>query len=51
VCTLVALFALGVAKGRIARQVWRRAGLQVMLIGFASPAVGFAIGQIVAAIT
>jgi VIT1/CCC1 family predicted Fe2+/Mn2+ transporter len=24
ICTLVALFALGVAKGRIARQAWQR---------------------------
>jgi len=36
VCTLVALFALGVAKGRVARQAWQRAGAQVMLIGSAS---------------
>jgi vacuolar iron transporter family protein len=50
-CTLVALFALGVAKGRIARQAWRRAGLQVMLIGSASAAVGFAIGHLVTAVT
>ena len=51
VCTLVALFALGVAKGRIARQSWRRAGTQVMVIGSASAAVGFAIGHLVTAIT
>jgi VIT1/CCC1 family predicted Fe2+/Mn2+ transporter len=51
VCTLVALFALGVAKGRIARQAWQRAGLQVMLIGSASAAVGFAIGHLVTALT
>ena len=44
-CTLVALFALGVAKGRIARQAWQRAGVQVMLIGSASAAVGFRIGH------
>ena len=25
VCTLIALFALGVAKGRIVRQAWQRA--------------------------
>jgi hypothetical protein len=30
---LVALFALGVVKGRIARQAWLRAGIQVLLIG------------------
>ncbi|MHB1569793.1 MAG: VIT1/CCC1 transporter family protein, partial [Solirubrobacteraceae bacterium] len=51
VCTLVALFALGVAKGRIARQAWQRAGIQVMLIGSASAAIGFAIGRLVTAIT
>jgi len=50
-CTLVALFALGVAKGRIARQAWRRAGLQVMLIGSLSAAVGFGIGHLVTAVT
>lgn len=51
VCTLVALFALGVAKGRIARQAWQRAGAQVMLIGSASAAIGFVIGHVVTAIT
>jgi VIT1/CCC1 family predicted Fe2+/Mn2+ transporter len=51
VCTLIALFAPGVAKGRIARQAWQRAGLQVMLIGSASAAVGFAIGRLVTAVT
>jgi vacuolar iron transporter family protein len=51
VCTLIALFALGVAKGRIARQAWLRAGLQVMLIGSASAAIGFAIGHVVTTIT
>jgi len=49
-CTLVALFALGVAKGRIARQAWLRAGAQVMLIGSLSAAVGFAIGHVVSSI-
>jgi len=51
VCTLVALFTLGVAKGRIARQAWQRAGAQVVLIGSASAAVGFVIGHLVTAIT
>ncbi len=50
-CTLVALFTLGVVKGRIARQAWRRAGVQVMLIGSVSAGLGFAIGHIVRAIT
>lgn len=49
--TLIALFALGVAKGRVARQAWQRAGLQVTLIGSASAAVGFLIGHLVTAIT
>ncbi len=39
-CTLVALFALGVVKGRIARQAWLRAGIQVLLIGSLSATVG-----------
>jgi VIT1/CCC1 family predicted Fe2+/Mn2+ transporter len=51
VCTLIALFALGVAKGRIARQSWLHAGTQVLLIGSASAAVGFGIGHLVTAIT
>jgi vacuolar iron transporter family protein len=51
VCTLVALFALGVVKGRIARQAWLRSGLQVLLIGSLSATVGFAIGHAVRAIT
>lgn len=50
-CTLLALFGLGLAKGRIARQVLIRAGLQVMLIGSASAAVGFGIGRLVTGIT
>jgi vacuolar iron transporter family protein len=50
-CTLIALFALGVVKGRVARQPWLRAGLQVLLIGTLSAAVGFAIGHAVRAIT
>lgn len=50
VCTLVALFALGVVKGRIARQAWQRAGIQVMLIGSVSAAVGFGIGHLVTAV-
>lgn len=51
VCTLIALFELGIAKGRIARQAWPRAGLQVMLSGSVSAAVGFAIGHLVTALT
>jgi VIT1/CCC1 family predicted Fe2+/Mn2+ transporter len=50
VCTLTALFALGVAKGTVARQSRRRAGLQVFVIGGMSAAVGFAIGHAVNAL-
>jgi VIT1/CCC1 family predicted Fe2+/Mn2+ transporter len=46
-CTLVALFALGVLKGRVGRQRQGLAGLQVLLIGGVSAGVGFAIGHLV----
>ena len=49
-CTLAALFALGVVKGRIARQRTWFAGLQVMLIGGVSAAVGFGIGHVISSI-
>jgi VIT1/CCC1 family predicted Fe2+/Mn2+ transporter len=49
-CTLVALFALGIVKSTVARQARGRGGLQVLLIGSASAAVGFAIGHLVTAI-
>jgi VIT1/CCC1 family predicted Fe2+/Mn2+ transporter len=49
-CTLVALFALGVAKATVARQSRLRGGVQVLLIGSASAGVGFAIGHAVTAI-
>jgi VIT1/CCC1 family predicted Fe2+/Mn2+ transporter len=50
VCTLVALFALGLVKASVARQPRLRAGLQVLLIGSASAGVGFAIGHAVSAV-
>ena len=50
VCTLVALFTLGVVKGRVARQRRGRSGLQVLLIGSVSAGVGFAIGHIVTSV-
>ena len=49
-CTFLALFALGVAKGTIARQVRARAGMQVLLIGGASAGVGFGIGHLVTSV-
>ena len=50
VCTLIALFTLGVFKGRVARQALARSGMQVLLIGSVSAGVGFAIGHIVTSI-
>lgn len=48
--TLVALFVLGVVKGRVARQAWWFAGAQVMVIGGVSAGVGYAIGHIITAL-
>jgi vacuolar iron transporter family protein len=50
ICTLVALFALGVFKGRLARMAIVTSGLQVAIIGSLSAGLGFAIGRIVNAI-
>ncbi len=50
VCTLLALFALGVAKGTVARQARARAGTQVLIIGAISAGVGFGIGHLVTAV-
>jgi vacuolar iron transporter family protein len=49
-CTLVALFSLGVVKGRLARIAIVTSGLQVAIIGSLSAGLGFAIGHIVNAI-
>jgi VIT1/CCC1 family predicted Fe2+/Mn2+ transporter len=49
-CTFVALFGLGVVKGRVARQAKGRSGLQVLAIGSVSAGVGFAIGHIVTSV-
>ena len=49
-CTLLALFAVGIAKGRVTRLSLRRSGLQVMIVGSVSAGVGFAIGHLVTAI-
>jgi VIT1/CCC1 family predicted Fe2+/Mn2+ transporter len=46
-CTLLALFSVGVAKGRVTRLSILRSGLQVMVIGSVSAGVGFAIGHLV----
>jgi VIT1/CCC1 family predicted Fe2+/Mn2+ transporter len=46
-CTLLALFLVGVAKGRVTRLSLLRSGLQVMIVGSISAGVGFAIGHLV----
>jgi len=44
--TAIALFALGVLKGRVARLALLRSGLQVLLIGGASATIGYLIGNL-----
>jgi VIT1/CCC1 family predicted Fe2+/Mn2+ transporter len=44
VATAVALFALGVLKGRFTRMALLRSGLEVLAVGGGSAAIGFAIG-------
>jgi len=46
-CTLVALFAVGAAKGRVTRASLLRSGIKVLIIGSISAGVGFAIGHLV----
>ena len=50
-CTLLALFSVGVAKGRVTRLSLLRSGLQVMIVGSVSAGVGFAIGHLVTALS
>jgi VIT1/CCC1 family predicted Fe2+/Mn2+ transporter len=46
ICTGIALFALGVLKGRVARMALVRSGLQVLVIGGASAGIGYLIGVV-----
>lgn len=46
-CTLVALFTLGIVKGRIARMNLLFSGAQVAVVGSISAGLGFLIGRIV----
>jgi VIT1/CCC1 family predicted Fe2+/Mn2+ transporter len=50
-CTLLALFAVGLAKGRVTRLSLLRSGLQVMIIGSVSAGLGYAIGHVVTALS
>ena len=47
VCTGLALFALGVLKGRVAHIALVRSGLQVLVIGGISAGIGYLIGSVV----
>lgn len=47
VATGLALFALGVVKGRVAGMALLRGGLQVLLVGGGSAAIGYLIGVLV----
>lgn len=47
IATALALFALGVVKGRVARMAVVRSGLQVLVVGGAAAAIGWAIGNYV----
>ncbi len=46
-CTLAALFILGVAKGKVARLALFQSGAKVVVIGGVSAGIGFAVGHIV----
>jgi VIT1/CCC1 family predicted Fe2+/Mn2+ transporter len=50
-CTMLALFSVGVAKGRVTRLSIRRSGLQVMAVGSVSAGLGFLIGHVVSSIS
>lgn len=47
VATGLALFALGLLKGRVAGMALLRSGLQVLLVGGGSAAIGYVIGILV----
>ena len=49
-CTLLALFVVGVAKGRVTRLSLARSGGQVLVVGSLSAGIGFTIGHLVTAI-
>lgn len=46
IATGLALFGLGVAKGRVTRDAILRSGLQVLVIGGASAGAGYSIGRL-----
>ncbi len=49
-CTLIALFAVGVAKAKVARGRVFASGMQVLLIGSISATIGYIIGRLVSQI-
>jgi vacuolar iron transporter family protein len=50
-CTLLALFAVGVAKGRVTRLSLGRSGVQVAIVGSISAGVGYLIGHLVTSLS
>ena len=50
-CTLLALSAVGAAKGRITRRSLVRSAVKVMIIGSISAGVGFGIGHLVTSLS
>ncbi len=46
--SLVALFAIGVAKTVLTREPWLKSGLEVVLLGSLAAGIGFGIGKLVA---
>ena len=49
-CTLAALFALGIAKGKVARMAIIPSGIQVAIVGSISAGLGYVIGHLVSTI-
>ena len=47
ICTMIALFTLGIAKGKVARLALFQSGAKVVVIGAISAGIGFAVGHIV----
>jgi predicted membrane protein (TIGR00267 family) len=46
-CTLLALFVVGIAKGRVTRLSLLRSRVEVAIVGSISAAVGYGIGHLV----
>lgn len=49
--TLIALFAVGAARGFVTRSRWWKEGTEMMMIGAAAAAVAYGVGALLAAWT